>query len=233
MLNVKQFRYGVDNLGYLIYGRKDAMVIDGGAGKAMLDFVKFRKLKLLYVTNTHNHYDHAGGNVKFLDDPNVRLLGYDDLIHQRDMDLEGQTVRIYDTPGHTKDSVCFHAGNFLISGDTLFNGTIGNCFTGDLKGFYQTIRTLMTLPAETVIYAGHDYVTDAMAFAKQLEPGNGDLDAYWERYDPDHVFSILHDEFLVNPYLRFNDERMIAILKEKGLPVNGEWQRWQSIMAIE
>lgn len=233
MLNVKQFRYGADNLGYLIYGRKEAMVIDGGAEKAMLDFIKFQKLKLLYVANTHNHCDHTGGNEKFLDDPRVHFLGYDDLIHREEVDLEGQAVRIYDTPGHTEDSVCFHAENFLISGDTLFNGTIGNCFTGDLKGFYQSIRKLMTLPAETIIYAGHDYVKDAMAFAKQLESDNGDLDAYLEKYDPGHVFSVLQDEFLVNPYLRFNDKRMIAILKRKGLLMNGEWQRWQSIMTIE
>jgi len=233
VLNVKQFRYGADNLGYLIYGRKDAMVIDGGAGKTMLDFINIRKLNLLFVANTHNHYDHTGGNAKFLDDQRVRFFGYDDLIRREDVDLEGQTITIYNTPGHTEDSVCFHVGNFLISGDTLFNGTIGNCFTGDLKGFYQSIRKLMTLPAETIVYAGHDYVKDAMAFAKQLEPGNGSLDAYLEKYDPGHVFSVLQDEFLVNPYLRFNDEKMIAILKKKGLPVNGEWQRWQSIMTIE
>jgi hypothetical protein len=32
MLQIKQFPYGEDNLGYLIYGGKQAMAIDGGYG---------------------------------------------------------------------------------------------------------------------------------------------------------------------------------------------------------
>jgi hydroxyacylglutathione hydrolase len=233
LLNIKQFRYGADNLGYLIYGQKHALVIDGGAHKEILDFIKFQKLKLLYVANTHKHYDHTIGNHKFLDSPNVRSLKGEDLINEGEIDLEGQKIKIYTTPGHTDDSVCFHVDNLLISGDTLFNGTIGNCFTNDLKGFYQTIRKLMRLPAEIVVYAGHDYVKDAMLFAKNLEPDNEDIDIFLRNYSPRHVFSTLRDEFRVNPYLRFNDERIIAVLKKKGLPRETEWQRWQSIMAID
>jgi hydroxyacylglutathione hydrolase len=31
MLKVKQFHYGADNLGYLVYGAESAMAVDGGA----------------------------------------------------------------------------------------------------------------------------------------------------------------------------------------------------------
>ena len=66
-----------------------------------------------------------------------------------------------------------------------------------------------------------------------LEPENRDLDAYMSNYEPDCVRSLLRDEFKVNPYMRFNDPKLIEILKKRGLPVDTEWERWQSLMAIE
>ena len=91
----------------------------------------------------------------------------------------------------------------------------------------------MTLAGHTIIYAGHDYVRDAMVFARRLEPDNKEIDAYLSRYDPDHIFSRLDEEFKVNLYLRFNDPKLIKILREKRLPVATEWQRWQSLMTLD
>jgi hydroxyacylglutathione hydrolase len=233
VLNVKQYRYGADNLAYLVYSQKDALVIDGGAYKEILDFIEYKKLNLLFIANTHSHYDHTSGNGHFLRQLNVQALSYRDLIKEEKIELEGQKIKIYDTPGHTNDSVCFHVGKILISGDTLFNGTIGNCFSGNLEGFYQSIRKLMLLTSDTIIYAGHDYVKDAMSYAKMIEPDNHDIDAFLTKFDADHVFSTLEDEFRVNPYLRFNEGNIIAILKKRGLPRETEWQRWQSLMSIE
>jgi len=90
----------------------------------------------------------------------------------------------------------------------------------------------MALPDRTVIYPGHDYVGDSMLFAKRLEPGNTDLDAFLSSYDPGHVYSTLAEERKVNPYLRFNDERIIATLKKRGLPTDTEYERWESLMSI-
>ena len=91
----------------------------------------------------------------------------------------------------------------------------------------------MALPEDTVVFPGHDYVELAIAFARYLEPENMDLDAYMSHYEPDCVRSLLRDELKVNPFMRFNDPRIIEILKKRGLPVDSEWERWQSIMAIE
>ena len=233
MLKVKQFRYGADNLGYLIYGVRDALVIDGGAYREMLDFIEKKNLNLLYLTNTHDHYDHTSGNRDFIGHHKRHILKYEDLIKEGEIKLEGRKIKIYNTPGHTEDSVCFHVDNMLISGDTLFNGTIGNCFTGDLNGFFQSIRKIVELPVETIVYAGHDYVHDAMSYAKNLEPGNKEIDVFLRRYDPGHVFSTLEDEFRVNPFLRFNDESIIKLLKKKNLPSETEWDRWHSLMSID
>lgn len=232
-MNVRQFRYGTDNFGYLVHGKREAMVIDGGAYEEMLRFIDYEKLNLLFITNTHDHYDHTVGNKYFTGHPQSRILKYADLIREREIEVDGQKIKIYNTPGHTNDSVCFYTGNILISGDIIFNGTIGNCFTGNLEDFFQTIRIIMTFPSETIIYAGHDYVKDSMQFAMRLEPDNEDIDIFLRRYDPGNVYSALTDEFRVNPYLRFNDEKIVSILKKRDLPTGTEWDRWKSLMSIE
>jgi hydroxyacylglutathione hydrolase len=121
----------------------------------------------------------------------------------------------------------------LITGDTLFNGTVGNCFSGDVKGFYLSVKKIMSLPESTVIYAGHDYVEEAMNFASRLEPDNEHIKIFLQNYTPAHVSSRLTEELRVNPYLRFNERSIISLLKRNGLPTKTEWQRWQSLMTID
>jgi hydroxyacylglutathione hydrolase len=232
MLQLKQFRYHIDNLGYLVYGKKYAMAVDGGAYGEILSFIKSGGLNLLFVTNTHGHQDHTSGNASLLHESNARLLRYEE-IQNTEIELEGQKLSVYNTPGHTADSLCFHVDNVLITGDTLFNGTIGNCFSGDARGFYQSIKKIMSLSESTVIYAGHDYVEEAMTFARRLEPDNEYIEIFLQKYRAAHVFSRLTEELRVNPYLRFNESSIIELLKRNGLPAKTEWQRWQSLMAID
>jgi hydroxyacylglutathione hydrolase len=233
MLKVKQFRYGADNLGYLVYGAASGMAIDGGATDAIPAFLAKHRLALLYVANTHSHADHTSGNRALLAGSRARLLTGADLPDDARIQLDAGEIRIIHTPGHTKDSLCFYTGMALISGDTLFNGTIGNCFSGDIAGFYRSIKTLMALPDETLVYAGHDYVSDSLAFAKRLEPENRAIGDFLRRYDRQNVVSTLADEKMINPYFRFNESGIVNLLARLGLPRETEWERWQSLMSIE
>jgi hydroxyacylglutathione hydrolase len=232
MLHVEQFRYG-DNLGYLIFGKKEAMAIDGGAWKEIMSFLKTNNLSLVFVTNTHSHYDHTPGNDHLLKATHAKFLNSATLPDNHKIMIDRETVLVYRTPGHTDDSVCFHTNNSLITGDTLFNGTIGNCFSGNQKKFYLSIKRLMALPDDTKIYAGHDYIRDSLAFARHLEPGNKDIDRFWNSYDRGRVYSTMLDERQINPYLRFNEVAIINILKENHLPCAAEGERWESLMSIE
>lgn len=232
MLNIEQFRCG-DNLSYLIYGKKQAMAIDGVAWQEIITFLKKNDLMLTTVTNTHSHFDHTSGNHELLKLPETKLLKFTDLSDNEEIQIDGEKIIIFRTPGHTADSVCFYTGKALISGDTLFNGTIGNCFSGNLKSFYFSIKRLMTLPDETIIYAGHDYIPDSLAFARRLEPNNKNIDSFRSLYDYEHVYSTMAEERLINPYLRFNEESIIMLLKKRGLPCETEWERWQSLMSID
>ena len=231
-MNLQQFPYSSDNLSYVIYGEHSALAIDGGAVESILDFVEKNKLNLTHVTHTHLHPDHTCGTQELLARSGATFLDGAFLSGHEQVELDGMTVRVYATPGHTDDSVTFHAGNCLITGDTLFNGTIGNCFSGDIRAFYHSIKFLMTFPVDTVVYAGHDYLKYAMSFTRIIEPNNPDIDPYLKSYDPTHVCSRLGSELKVNPYLRFNDIGLIEVLKKKNLPVATEFQRWESVMSL-
>lgn len=231
-MNIRQFQYASDNLGYLLHGDRSALAIDGGAVDAILRYVDQNGLKLTHVTHTHLHPDHTSGTRELLDRSGAELLDGEFLNTHAELELDGMTLRVYATPGHTDDSMTFHAGNCLITGDTLFNGTVGNCFSGDLKAFYRSVKFLMAFPGDTVIYAGHDYLKYAMSFSRIIEPDNPDIDPYLQAYDPSHVFSHLADELKVNPYLRFNNDRFIEVLRKKNLPVATEYERWESVMSL-
>ena len=236
MISIKQFRYNSDNFGYVLHGPHEAAVIDGGDWKDISVFLKTNNIRLALLTNTHRHSDHTCGNAPL---QKIFSSGYLDPSKVEDgsfFTIDGEAIHIYKTPGHTDDSVCFHAGDFLITGDTLFNGTVGNCFSGDLKSFYTSIKRILSLPSQTKIYAGHDYVLNSLAFARHLEPNNKDLEIFRKDYDDrlkDEVFSTLDEEKKINPYLRFNHEAIISVLKDRNLPCDTEWQRWESLMSID
>ena len=231
-IQVKQFPYGADNLAYLLYTRRAALAVDGGAVQAMTAFVRAHGLNLTAVTNTHGHGDHTSGNRDLMDRTGAPYVPAAEMVEAGGWRLEGGIVAVFATPGHSADAVVLQAGRFLITGDTLFNGTVGNCFTGDLAAFYSSIRRITAFPDDSVIYAGHDYVSEAMAFARRLEPENPHIDDFLRRYRPEHVYSTLADEKRVNPYLRFNQEPIAALLRRKGLPVDTPFNRFKAVMAL-
>jgi glyoxylase-like metal-dependent hydrolase (beta-lactamase superfamily II) len=69
-------------------------------------------------------------------------------------------IKVLHTPGHTQGSCCFYLEDesLLISGDTLFNGSVGRtdlpggCFEQLLSSISQN---LMSLPEKTRVICGH------------------------------------------------------------------------------
>jgi glyoxylase-like metal-dependent hydrolase (beta-lactamase superfamily II) len=69
-----------------------------------------------------------------------------------------QALTVIHTPGHTQGSCCFHTEGLVISGDTLFRGSIGRTDLpgGNFEEELDSIRTkLYRLDPETVVYPGH------------------------------------------------------------------------------
>ena len=73
-------------------------------------------------------------------------------------------MRVIHTPGHTEGSCAYYIedGHILISGDTLFQQSIGRSDfpTGNGETLAESIRTrLYTLPDDTSVFSGHGDVT--------------------------------------------------------------------------
>ncbi len=79
---------------------------------------------------------------------------------------DGQTIavgnlelKVMHTPGHTPGGLCFHCQSeaVLLSGDTLFQGSVGRTDTpgGDYVAEIESVKRLLALPKETVTHPGH------------------------------------------------------------------------------
>ena len=232
-MKIQQFRYANDNLGYLVYSKSCALAVDGGNPDAMVAFAKEKGIRITQVTNTHTHPDHTLGNAVLIEKTGAQFLDCRQFTHGQKIEVEpGAVLEVLKTPGHTRDSVCFKADGFLVTGDTLFNATVGNCFSGDLDAYYRSLRMLMDLPEETRVFAGHDYVAESLAAAWSIEKDNPDIQTYEEKISPDLVVSTLADELKVNPYLRFNAPAIVQRLEERNMPRNTEAERFSSLMEI-
>lgn len=81
-----------------------------------------------------------------------------------DIHFGTHTLRVIATPGHTPGGVCFYceAEHLLLSGDSLFRGSIGRC---DLPGgneftLINALRTkLLALPDDVQVLPGHGPTT--------------------------------------------------------------------------
>ena len=227
-----QFRYGKDNLGYLIHGREYAIAVDGGAVGEIIHYLKDKRLKLEFVTNTHSHGDHTCGNRELLGVTGAEFIDVETLPELGSIQLESSEIEVIPTPGHTADSICFHTDGVLLSGDTLFNGKVGRCFTGDIRSFFLSIKKILALPDETVIYAGHDYVLEYLETAQELEPANPFISVYRRAYSPDLVKSTLEEEKRIDPFIRFNEPEIKELLIRRNLPVATEFNRFSSMLSL-
>lgn len=76
------------------------------------------------------------------------------------LQLDTEEIKVLLAPGHSPGSILFYypKGNFVISGDVLFQGSVGRT---DLPGGNQEVlmqsikEQLYSLPDETIVYSGH------------------------------------------------------------------------------
>lgn len=82
-------------------------------------------------------------------------------------------ISILHTPGHTPGGICFHipADRLLMSGDTLFRGSVGRTDLpgGDMEQQITSLHSLLTLPAETTVLPGHGPET-SIGYEAQYNP---------------------------------------------------------------
>ena len=225
------------NFNYLIACPEtgETLAIDPLESKLCLDRAKDKGWEITQVLNTHEHGDHTGGNAAVIAATGAKLLahaGAKDTIPGIDVGLAaGDTVKVggsveievLDTPGHTRSHVCLRSHGdtpALLCGDTLFNAGAGNCHSGGHPALlYQTFaEQLATLPDETLIYPGHDYIANNLGFTLDREPGNArarSLLAEVEAQDPHRAkVTTIGLEKEVNIFFRLVSPSVIARLRE-------------------
>src|SRR5579885_1059777 len=77
--------------------------------------------------------------------------------------IGGLDVEVLATPGHTPACVSYRIGPNVFVGDTLFMPDYGTARCdfpgGDARMLYRSIRKLLSLPADTMLWMCHDYKT--------------------------------------------------------------------------
>ena len=169
-----------------------AVLIDPVASEMddYLELLQTLNLELIYSLETHVHADHitASGLLR-------EKLGSKSVVH-RDAgamcaDLlvtDGVLLQVGDlefevrhTPGHTNGCVSYVMGDRVFTGDALLIGGSGRTDfqQGDAGQLYDSITNkLFSLPADTLVYPGHDYQGNTVStikqeLAKNVRLGNG------------------------------------------------------------
>jgi hydroxyacylglutathione hydrolase len=225
------------NFNYLIACSEtgEALAIDPLDHGKCLQAAKVRGWQITQVLNTHEHHDHTGGNEAVISATGAKLLahhqsgskirGVDRGLQAGDIVKVGKTVELecLDTPGHTLCHVCLRSHTdspALFSGDTLFNAGAGNCHNGGDAGLlYATFaEQLAKLPANTLVYPGHDYIENNLKFTLAREPDNAAAQALLPQvagHDPAmSIVTTLAEEKKFNTFFRLGSASVIARLRE-------------------
>ena len=224
------------NFNYLIACPEtgEAMAVDPLDHEKCLGRARDLGWDITQVLNTHEHPDHTGGNGPVIAATGARLLahanarnsipGIDLGLQAGDVIKVGKTVELeaLDTPGHTMCHICLlsHTDTpALFCGDTLFNAGAGNCHHGGHpQQLYSTFAgQLGALPETTLIYPGHDYLENNLAFTLDREPGNTEASKLLEQVkgqDPNcALVSNMALEREINTFMRLDSPGVIATLR--------------------
>jgi len=164
---------------YLLASRAggEALIIDPVLEKVdrYLQLVRELDLHLVKAVDTHLHADHITGLGALRDRTHcITVMGEQsqvDVVSMRIADgdrltIEGISLDVLYTPGHTDDSYSFRMGDRLFTGDTLLiRGTGRTDFqNGDPRAQYESLfNKLLTLPDDTQVYPAHDYKGDTVS----------------------------------------------------------------------
>src|SRR5882757_10024146 len=164
---------------YLLASRRggEALIIDPVLEKVdrYLSLVRELDLKLVKAVDTHMHADHITGLGALRDKTHcITVMGEQtkaDVVARPLADgdkltIEGLSLDVIYTPGHTDDSYSFVMPDRVFTGDTLLiRGTGRTDFqNGDPRQEYESIfGRLLKLPETTLVYPAHDYKGDTVS----------------------------------------------------------------------
>lgn len=202
----------------IINNHQQALIIDPGEAKPIMDFLKDTHTTLSGILVTHHHWDHTNGIKEIVKQFPVPVFG---LIQENIPDVthslnDGNLVSLplfpefkcIAIPGHTLGHTAYHTKDILFTGDTLFGAGCGRLFEGTAEQLYHSLQKITALPDHTRVYCGHEYTLSNLKFAKTIEPENNEIDIRManitklRNQNQPSLPSTIHDEKLTNPFLR-------------------------------
>ena len=183
-------------------GRTDVIVFDpADKGDYIYQALKEKGFLVKAILLTHGHFDHIWGVEKLKELSGAKVYAYegekevcesasvnvsknagraceikaDEYIRDgEEITVAGISCQLLATPGHTKGSCCyyFEKDKLLISGDTLFQDSVGRTDlpTGSMSSLVRSVREkLMILPEDVKVYPGHGEST-TIGHEKELNP---------------------------------------------------------------
>lgn len=168
----------------------DAIVVDpGDEAEKIISLIEDRKLKVSRIVCTHAHFDHVGAVTTLKEKTGAAVMlhkGDLDIYMRADKQgalwgfhieqppapdmfmLEGDEVavgrfrlKVLHTPGHSPGGICLYGEGVILTGDTIFAGSVGRTDFpgGSLTELKRSFAGIIALPAETRIFPGHGPLT--------------------------------------------------------------------------
>ncbi|MDE6578990.1 MAG: MBL fold metallo-hydrolase, partial [Ruminiclostridium sp.] len=169
------------------YSKNKAAIIDPGAeGEKIAKQLEKQGLTPTRIFLTHGHFDHIGAAAFLKEKYNIPLyicekdnpmlsdreksgayiapfvkynsVKADGFLKEGDEIALGEiTLKVIETPGHSEGSICLMGDDFIFTGDTLFQGSVGrtDLFSGNGKKLMESVKRLAGLEKDYRLYCGH------------------------------------------------------------------------------
>jgi glyoxylase-like metal-dependent hydrolase (beta-lactamase superfamily II) len=146
----------------------ESTVIDPGpAIESHIEAIRAAMPALRTILLTHRHEDHAPAAVPLKGATGARVLAPRGVLDDATVDqriaggesllIEGETLQVIATPGHTSEHVCFlTSGGDLFTGDTVLGEGTTTIFPpdGSMRDYIDSLRVLLTHQPKR-IFPGH------------------------------------------------------------------------------
>lgn len=223
-----------DNYAFLLHNAAEGKtaLVDAPESAAIKTALQERGWGLDAILLTHHHWDHVDGVADLRATYGSKVYGAKADAHRlpeldlalkdgESFDLFGEAVTVLDVSGHTVGHIAFHMpqSKAVFTADSLMALGCGRLFEGTPEQMWHSLSRLAGLPAETMVYSGHEYTQSNAAFALTIEPGNTALQARVAEVNAKRakgeatVPSLLKLEIETNPFLRASDPALKEALE--------------------
>ena len=149
-------------------GGGDAIIVDPGImDKELLTLIEGNKYTVRTILVTHHHNSHVKGirtlkkiydadiyafSPYIIDFPSIPIKDGDKFTA-----ASGIEVEVIEVPGHSSDSLIYHIGGMVFTGDVLAAGRVGNTKNSFSRALLlrSISEKLFSLPETTLVLPGH------------------------------------------------------------------------------